>query len=60
MKNLFENFENLETQMVKQAKTEKAKSVVRETIKISKENRLTTRETFTKINLIIVGEMGIC
>ena len=60
MKNLFENFENLETQMVKQAKTEKAKSVVRETFKISKENRLTTRETFTKINLIIVGEMGIC
>lgn len=60
MKNLFENFENLETQMVKQAKTEKAKSVVRETIKISKENRLTTRETFTKINLIIVGELGIC
>lgn len=60
MKNLFENFENLETQMIKQAKTEKAKSVVRETIKTSKENRLTTRETFTKINLIIVGEMGIC
>ncbi len=60
MKNLFDNFEALESQMVKQAKTENAKSVVRETIKISKENRLTTRETFRKINLIIVGELGIC
>ena len=60
MKNLFENFEAFESQMVKQAKTKEAKSIVRETIKISKENRLTTRETFTKINLIIVGELGIC
>lgn len=60
MGNLFENFENLETQMVKQAKTEKAKSVVRETIKTSQKESLTTRETFTKINLLIVGSLGIC
>jgi hypothetical protein len=60
MKNLFENFESLENQMVKQAKTKEAKYIVRETIRTSKESRLTTRETFTKINLIIVGEMGIC
>jgi len=60
MKNLFENFENLESQMVKQAKTKEAKSIVRETIRTSKESRLTTRETFTKINLIIVGSLGIC
>jgi hypothetical protein len=60
MRNLFENFENLETQMVKQAKTEKAKSVVRETIKTSQKENLTTRETFTKINLLIVGSLGIC
>lgn len=60
MGNLFENFENLETQMVKQAKTEKAKSVVRETIKSSQKENLTTRETFTKINLLIVGSLGIC
>jgi hypothetical protein len=60
MGNLFENFENLETQMVKQAKTEKAKSVVRETIKTSQKENLTTRETFTKINLLIVGSLGIC
>lgn len=60
MKNLFENFENLEMQMVKQAKTEKAKGVVRETIKSSQKENLTTRETFTKINLLIVGSLGIC
>jgi hypothetical protein len=60
MGNLFENFENLETQMVKQAKTEKSKSVVRETIKTSQKENLTTRETFTKINLLIVGSLGIC
>tara|TARA_Y100000389_G_scaffold60944_1_gene57060 strand:- start:2158 stop:2340 length:183 start_codon:yes stop_codon:yes gene_type:complete len=60
MKNLFENFESLENQMVKQAKTKEAKSIVRETIRTSKESRLTTRETFTKINLIIVGSLGIC
>tara|TARA_B100000927_G_scaffold263370_1_gene234803 strand:- start:310 stop:492 length:183 start_codon:yes stop_codon:yes gene_type:complete len=60
MENLFDNFKALESQMVKQAKTEQAKSIVRETIKTSKENKLTTRETFTKINLLIIGEMGIC
>ena len=60
MKNLFDNFEALENQMLKQARTENAKSIVRETIKTSKKKRLTTRETFTKINLIIVGELGIC
>ena len=60
MGNLFENFKAFESQMVKQAKTEEAKSIVRETIKISKENKLTTRETFTKINLLIIGDMGIC
>ncbi len=60
MKNLFESFESLESQMVKQAKTENAKSVVRETIKSSKKENLTTRETFTKINLLIVGSLGIC
>lgn len=60
MENLFDNFKALESQMVKQAKTEQAKYVVRETIKTSKENKLTTRETFTKINLLIIGEMGIC
>ena len=60
MGNLFENFEIFESQMVKQAKTEQAKSIVRETIKTSKEDKLTTRETFTKINLLIIGEMGIC
>tara|TARA_B110000305_G_scaffold232004_1_gene286269 strand:- start:187 stop:369 length:183 start_codon:yes stop_codon:yes gene_type:complete len=60
MKNLFENFEAFESQMVKQAKTKEAKSIVRETIKSSQKENLTTRETFTKINLIIVGELGIC
>lgn len=60
MENLFDNFKALESQMVKQAKTEQAKYIVRETIKTSKENKLTTRETFTKINLLIIGEMGIC
>jgi len=60
MKNLFENFEVFESQMVKQAKTKEAKSIVRETIKSSQKENLTTRETFTKINLIIVGELGIC
>ena len=60
MKNLFENFEAFESQMVKQAKTKEAKSIVRETIKSSQKENLTTRETFTKINLLIVGSLGIC
>lgn len=60
MGNLFENFETFESQMVKQAKTEQAKSIVRETIKSSQKENLTTRETFTKINLLIVGSLGIC
>ena len=60
MKNLFENFEAFESQMVKQAKTKDAKSIVRETIKSSQKENLTTRETFTKINLLIVGSLGIC
>jgi len=60
MANLFDNFDNLENVLLQQAKTDEAKNLIRETILSSKKKRLSTRETFTEINLLIVGSLGIC
>ena len=60
MANLFDNFDNLENGLLQQAKTDEAKNLIRKTILSSKKKKLSTRETFTQINLLIVGSLGIC
>lgn len=46
--------------MLKQAKTKEAKNLLKEVLDNCKRERKTIRETFSKINEIIVGNMGTC
>ncbi len=57
---MYNTFETLEGEMLKQAKTKEAKNLLKEVLDNCKRERKTIRETFSKINEIIVGNMGTC
>lgn len=57
---MYNTFETLEGEILKQAKTKEAKNLLKEVIDNCKRERKTIRETFSKINEIIVGNMGTC
>lgn len=57
---MYNTFEALEGEILKQAKTKEAKNLLKEVIDNCKRERKTIRETFSKINEIIVGNMGTC
>jgi hypothetical protein len=57
---MYNTFEILEGEVLKQAKTKEAKNLLKEVIDNCKRERKTIRETFSKINEIIVGNMGTC
>lgn len=51
---MFENFKNLEGEILKQAKTEESKNLLKEVIEKCKGEKKTTKETFSEINKLIV------
>jgi len=51
---MFENFKNLEGEILKQAKTEESKNLLKEVIEKCKGENKTTKETFSEINKLIV------
>jgi len=51
---MFENFKNLEGEILKQAKTEESKNLLKEVIEKCKGENKTTKETFSEINQLIV------
>ncbi len=59
---MFDNFENLETELLKQAKTEDAKNLLKEVISKCKKEKKTTKETFSEVNQLIINpnNLGVC
>jgi|TARA_R110000803_G_scaffold112660_7_gene181064 hypothetical protein len=57
---MYNTFEQLEGEVMKQAKTKGAQNLLKEVIENCKREKKTIRQTFCKINEIIVGNMGTC
>ena len=59
---MFDNFENLEGELLKQAKTEQAKNLLKEVIDKCKREKKTTKETFSEVNQLIINpnNLGVC
>lgn len=57
---MYSTFEELEGELTTQFKTKEAKNLIKDIIKLCKREKKSVNETFTKINQVIVGNMGTC
>jgi len=59
---MFDNFDNLEKELLKPAKTDEAKNLLKDVISKCKREKKTTKETFSEVNQIIVNPngLGVC
>jgi hypothetical protein len=57
---MFDSIESVEKVMISQAKTTKAKNLLKEVISKCKRDNKTPKETFSEINQLIVGSIGVC
>jgi hypothetical protein len=57
---MYSTFEELEGELTTHFKTKEAKNLIKDIIKLCKREKKTINETFTKINQVIVGNMGTC
>lgn len=59
---MYDTFEKLEGELMKQAKTKEAKNLLKKVIENCKKEKKTINETFSEINQLIVNPsaMGTC